>query len=127
MSRQYKRGELRKLLLSMDTASMTVPEISDAANCSAMQVNDCIYKAKKNGIIIHHKRAPSGRKPRKRTHEPTMQAAQPSCNGCRHWRSAGSGNDTGLKACHYLLDMGHMRGCPPGDECTKRREGIWDE
>lgn len=37
------------------------------------------------------------------------------CNGCHYWRWIGV-----CQACNYSLLTGHLRGCKPGSECTKR-------
>ena len=37
------------------------------------------------------------------------------CNGCHYWRWIGI-----CQACNYSLLTGHLRGCKPGSECTKR-------
>lgn len=37
-----------------------------------------------------------------------------SCEGCIHWRSMHRGHS--IKCCHYLLDTGFPRNCPP-EEC----------
>jgi hypothetical protein len=45
------------------------------------------------------------------------------CLGCKHYRSLyySKENVTGSDlACHYILDVGHMRGCPFGKGCDKR-------
>ena len=42
-----------------------------------------------------------------------------SCLGCGHYRplhNDGSGRIRGY-VCHYLLDVGHSRGCPFGPGC----------
>lgn len=39
-----------------------------------------------------------------------------SCKGCRFWRTI-SGEAAGIHACHFLLDTGIPRYCPP-EECT---------
>ena len=42
-----------------------------------------------------------------------------SCTGCIYWRRfMGSGVNL-VKACHYLLDTDHMRGCS-ADHCTRK-------
>lgn len=52
------------------------------------------------------------------------------CKGCGHRRTI-DGTRTGPTICHYLLDTGKMRGCPP-DECpyytTKKflDKDIWN-
>lgn len=40
------------------------------------------------------------------------------CRGCVHWRTLAV--YAGTKACHYILDTGHKRGCPPGAGCIRR-------
>lgn len=40
-----------------------------------------------------------------------------SCNGCFHCRNIQTLDGT-LKACHYALDFGVLRGCP-ASECKK--------
>lgn len=37
------------------------------------------------------------------------------CNGCHYWRWIGV-----CQACNYSLLTGHLRGCKPGSECTKK-------
>lgn len=34
------------------------------------------------------------------------------CEGCYHWRG------DFYKCCNYIFDMGHMRPCEPGENCT---------
>lgn len=43
----------------------------------------------------------------------------PYCKGCIHSRSINNRTSRG-KVCHYLLDTGHVRGCPVGDKCTRK-------
>ena len=38
------------------------------------------------------------------------------CDGCIYWRSLV--ND--LKACHYCIDTGKLRGCEPDESCIRR-------
>lgn len=40
------------------------------------------------------------------------------CAGCAHYRSE-TGSRGGKEICHYILDTGEPRGCPP-EECDKR-------
>lgn len=40
------------------------------------------------------------------------------CLGCRHLRPWNNSGQHGYFACHYILDVGKMRGCPP-EECDK--------
>lgn len=43
------------------------------------------------------------------------------CLGCRHYRPIhGHGLPRRGLVCHYLLDMGHARGCPFGSGCIHR-------
>ena len=35
-----------------------------------------------------------------------------NCAGCAHYRPLSEKRSAGLRACHYILDTGHMRGCP---------------
>lgn len=43
------------------------------------------------------------------------------CVGCKHYRSLYYSKEAGCDyACHYILDVGHMRGCPFGKGCDKR-------
>ena len=47
------------------------------------------------------------------------------CLGCKHYRNLYSGKQTVRRenyACHYILDIGHTRGCPFGEGCTHRTE-----
>lgn len=39
-----------------------------------------------------------------------------TCNGCIHRRPISTNHVT---ACHYILDTGEPRGCPP-ENCTKK-------
>ena len=41
-----------------------------------------------------------------------------SCKGCGHYRTF-SGYCDGDRGCHYFLDTGEKRGCPP-ENCTKK-------
>lgn len=46
-----------------------------------------------------------------------------TCIGCNHYRRLGSnGGELTLSTCccHYILDEGHMRGCPAGRGCNKK-------
>lgn len=55
-----------------------------------------------------------------------LSKRQLGCDGCAHWRQTydkGLGNH-GEKACHYLLDEGHARGCPAGEGCTEYRKAL---
>ncbi len=48
----------------------------------------------------------------------------PECVGCIYYRrlyECGDFSLTGM-VCHYLLDTGHSRGCPPGERCNKKEE-----
>ena len=38
------------------------------------------------------------------------------CDGCHYWRTLYP-----CHACHYMYVTGHMRGCPAGKECTRRK------
>lgn len=40
------------------------------------------------------------------------------CKGCAHYRSS-TGSRGGEEICHYILDTGEPRGCPP-ERCDKR-------
>lgn len=40
------------------------------------------------------------------------------CEGCAHYRSE-TGSRGGKEICHYILDTGEPRGCPP-EQCDKR-------
>lgn len=46
------------------------------------------------------------------------------CRGCAHYQVlSGCSNSRGVpgaRACLYILDTGHRRGCPPGYGCKKR-------
>ena len=46
------------------------------------------------------------------------------CSGCAHWRPADDGQKKPVMApcCHYILDVGHSRGCPAGEGCTRYEE-----
>lgn len=37
------------------------------------------------------------------------------CAGCHYWRTCGLDH-----CCHYILVVGHSRGCPSGEQCTKK-------
>lgn len=41
-----------------------------------------------------------------------------NCAGCAHYRPLSEKRGAGPRACHYILDTGHMRGCAASD-CTK--------
>ena len=45
----------------------------------------------------------------------------PACEGCAYYTRMG-----GFKqmCCGYLDMTGHVRGCPPGEGCTKRTAGA---
>ena len=45
-----------------------------------------------------------------------------NCACCAHYRPLSQKKDSGPRACHYILDTGHMRGCPAAD-CTINRAG----
>ena len=40
------------------------------------------------------------------------------CNGCTHWRHFCGRGENETYACHYILDVGKMRGCAVED-CNK--------
>lgn len=44
-----------------------------------------------------------------------VQQMMHPCVGCHYWRQCGLDY-----CCNYIFVEGHMRGCPPGAECTKR-------
>ena len=46
-----------------------------------------------------------------------MKKSCNNCAGCAHYRPLSEKRSAGLRACHYILDSGHMRGCPVSD-CT---------
>lgn len=48
-----------------------------------------------------------------------MQKQKTSCTGCTYWRRFQGSGENLIRACHYLLDTGHMRGCP-ADHCTRK-------
>lgn len=52
-----------------------------------------------------------------------------NCKSCVHYRYLyKNGKNDAPKACHYILDVGHSRGCPPGDGCTRRETAAqWHE
>lgn len=35
-----------------------------------------------------------------------------NCAGCAHYRRLADHGGNDLHVCHYILDTGHMRGCP---------------
>lgn len=43
------------------------------------------------------------------------------CKGCLYRSS----NSNGIKTCDYLLKTGILRGCPPGEGCTKKEVVKW--
>ncbi len=48
---------------------------------------------------------------------------EPWCLGCKYYRPIYDHCDSNRRPgniCHYLLDEGHMRGCPFGAGCTRR-------
>lgn len=46
----------------------------------------------------------------------------PDCKGCIYYRPlCNRVHVTAGRACHYCLDNGRMRGCPPGKNCTQKR------
>ena len=45
-----------------------------------------------------------------------------NCAGCAHYRPLSDKRGAGPRACHYILDTGHMRGYPVSD-CTINRAG----
>ena len=50
----------------------------------------------------------------------------PECRGCLFYRpiyDRGPGRSNNV--CHFLLDNGHSRGCPPGKGCTQKKEGEY--
>lgn len=46
------------------------------------------------------------------------------CRSCAHYQvlsgSSNSGGEPGARACLYILDTGHRRGCLPSPGCNKR-------
>lgn len=44
------------------------------------------------------------------------------CQGCGYWRRIDCLDGKNTSACHYLLDVGHSRGCESGSQCTKKAE-----
>lgn len=59
-----------------------------------------------------HKRKDIGKMTAKRKVKPKP------CAGCAHYRSS-TGSRGGEEICHYILDTGEPRGCPP-ERCNKR-------
>ena len=50
------------------------------------------------------------------------------CTGCRYFRKMGrTGSGKQNRCCHYMLDEGRLRPCPPGAECVVRVVGAEDE
>ena len=49
-------------------------------------------------------------------------AKESACKGCLHYYGACKNN----ACCNYIFDIGYMRPCPPGEECTVkvRRKDI---
>ena len=43
------------------------------------------------------------------------------CSTCKYRTNMGKGARD--KACYYIAITGHIRPCPPGDECTKYKKG----
>lgn len=43
------------------------------------------------------------------------------CNGCTHWRHFCGHGSSEMYACHYILDVGKMRGCAV-EECNKNTQ-----
>lgn len=44
-----------------------------------------------------------------------------NCVGCIYWRHFCGRGSSEMFACHYILDVGKMRGCAV-EECNKRAE-----
>ena len=47
----------------------------------------------------------------------TVYPTRKRCKGCGHRRPINGDKGKGPTICHYLLDTGKVRGCPP-EECT---------
>lgn len=43
------------------------------------------------------------------------------CVHCVHYRPLYRNGNTAPKVCHYILDTGYARGCPPGNGCNQRK------
>ena len=53
-----------------------------------------------------------------------MKKSCNNCAGCAHYRPLSEKRSAGLRACHYILDTGHMRGCPVSDCTIKDRKSV---
>ena len=42
-----------------------------------------------------------------------------TCDGCAYWRSLYNSSES-IKCCHYCVDEGRLRGCPP-EACARYR------
>lgn len=45
------------------------------------------------------------------------------CDGCAYWKYL-VGSTVVTKCCHYALEEHKLRGCPPGEGCTRRKTQI---
>ena len=48
-----------------------------------------------------------------------MDRKNENCAGCIYWRHFCGRGSNELYACHYILDVGKMRGCSV-EECTRK-------
>ena len=82
------------------------PECSKARNRE--QTRERAEKARKKAYIVYQER--------KETKD------REYCKRCVFYGS----ESYGANLCDYILRTGHMRGCKPGEGCTKREERQWE-
>lgn len=56
---------------------------------------------------------------KRRKKKSLQEELQKGCIGCFYFRGSIYTN----RCCNYIFIEGHSRGCPPGEGCTKRKEG----
>lgn len=124
---------LSELLLSKDWSQKTLAEIAEEIGSTVNSVRCTMRKLRdNNGVVV----VAADYTPRKaddpalleekmqrlqqRQNQREMPKAENPCSGCFYWRLIVVTCGSKEKMCHYLLDTGHARKCPPGANCTRR-------
>ena len=93
-------------------------------DCGVLMVNvspmkkyceSCARKRKRLATVRHAER----KKTANMVKQQMKQVRNPNakyCAGCEHWSS-----DDNCHCCNYIFNMGHRRPCPPGKDCTVRK------
>lgn len=102
-----------KNMLTLRRRGMTIAQISRLTGRAESTVQ---YKLK----------VAEGRHTPRKPAAPAVQPDTRKCQRCIYWASISAAGFAGAdKFCSYILVTGHMRGCDPGEKCTKFKPGHY--